>query len=491
MATMIDSLFSKSASEIARLLRSRELSATDVVEAHGARIRQVNPMLNAVVRHRFEQARQEALLADQRFATEDPEQLPPFLGVPCTIKEHYQVKGFPNTAGLLKRRHAYASEDAVLVQRMRDAGFIIMGITNVPEALLWYESYNKVYGRTNNAYLQDHTPGGSSGGEGAIIGAGASPIGLGGDIGGSIRMPAFFNGIVGHKATGGRVPETGCWPGATGQLARYKVCGPLARRVEDLQNVMPILAGPDGKDTSVNGPEWGKSPVYSPQEINVYYFESNGMLAPSSDVRAGVQTAVQALRERGCKVEAWRPPGIERGLEIWAAALTNSGGHKYIESLGDFGPVNLAQQWLRWPLGNSDHIFPCLALATVEQLFLKFPKYGKAMSDQRQVLRDEIESKLGSNGVLIFPPFHRTAPRHGAHAVLHTLGFVYSGVVNPLELPSTSVPTGFSEQGLPVGVQVVGSRYQDHLTLFVARELEQALGGWDPSRLPAFHGYQR
>ncbi|MBK7396981.1 MAG: amidase [Myxococcales bacterium] len=259
-------LLELSAVELAAKIRAREVSPVEVVETHVRRIEEVNGRLNAVVRPLFSAAHAEARAAERRLAAREAD-LPPFLGVPFTSKEHLEVRGLPNTGGLVRRRNVVAPRDATVVARMKEAGFVLLGTTNVPEGLTWYECYNKVYGRTSNAYSARHTPGGSSGGEGAIIGAGGSPIGIGGDMGGSIRLPAFFNGIAGHKPSGGRMPETGAWPGARGLIARYKVLGPMARRVSDLRAVMPILARPDGKDLSVDGPSWTEESL-SPRDVH-------------------------------------------------------------------------------------------------------------------------------------------------------------------------------------------------------------------------------
>lgn len=478
----MDVLLTEGALQLARRIRSKDASPVEVVDAHIARIEAVNPHINAVVRPLFEQARADAQRKADALAgpTKGRDGLPPFWGVPFTIKEHMQVEGLPNTAGLYRRRDAVASEDAVLVQRMKDAGFVALGTTNVPEAMMWYETYNKVYGRTTNAYSVHRTPGGSSGGEGSIIGAAGSPIGLGGDVGGSIRNPAFFNGVVGHKASGGRVPETGAWPGVSGQLSRYKVLGPLARRVEDIMAVMPLLAGPDGRDRSVDGPQWGEAPEVSPRDVTVYWFDDNGVIAPSADMRAHVRHAVDALAAQGMQTVQWRPRLAPRTIQVWGAALEQAGSHAFNDTLGDFQPLELAKNWARWPLRRSEHIFPSLALATIERVLQRVPEQARQVADLRVELRAEIEARLGHRGVLIYPTFHRSAPRHGLHAVRHFPGFSYCAMINPLELPATAVPTGFGSDGLPLGVQVIGMRHHDHLTLEVARRIEMALGGWRP-----------
>ena len=244
----MNELLSLSAVELARRIREKRILSREVVETHIAHIQRVNPDLNAVVRERFDDARREAEAADRRIQAANGDELPPFLGVPCTIKECFALTGMPNSSGLVARKGEIARQDATAVARLRAAGAIPLGVTNVPELCMWMETDNRVYGRTNNPYNVKHIVGGSSGGEGAIIASGASPFGLGSDIGGSIRMPAFFNGVFGHKPSAGLVPGTGQYPIATNQALRYLTTGPLARRAEDLMPLLRVLAGPDGQD---------------------------------------------------------------------------------------------------------------------------------------------------------------------------------------------------------------------------------------------------
>lgn len=467
---------------LAELLRTRAASSREIVEAHITRIERVNPALTAVVRTCFDRARREASHADERRAAEPAESLPPFLGVPFTAKEHLQVEGLPNTGGLVRRRERIASQDAEAVARMRRAGFVLLGTTNVPEGLVWYETYNKVYGRTRNPYDLARIPGGSSGGEAAIIAAQGSPIGLGGDMGGSIRLPAFFCGIAGHKPSGGRIPETGAWPGARGKIGRYKVLGPLARTIRDLRAVLPILEGPDGADATVDGPPLD-DPRVEPKDVTVYWYDDNGIMTPSDEIRSAIRRSATALGDLGCRVVEWRPPTIPRGVEMWFAALSTAGGPTFNEVVSDGEPFELLRQWSRWPLRKSEHIFPVLALASLERAIRPFSGQRDKSALLLPKLQDEIETRLGERGVLLCPVFHRTAPRHGLEAMVHFLGFSYSGTLNPLELPSTAVPTGLSPQGLPTGVQIAGKRHADGLTLRVASWLEQALGGYRPPNI--------
>ncbi len=463
-----------------------ELTSREVVDAHIARIEQVNPQINAVVRTRYDLARQEADIVDEQLAGGAAE-LPVFAGVPCTVKEHFELAGFPQTAGLLHRKDKIASQDATAIRRMREAGFIILGTTNVPEALTWYESYNKIYGRTRNPWDLDRTPGGSSGGEAAILAAGGSPIGLGGDTGGSIRLPCLFTGTVGHKSSSHLVPHTGTWPDTTqGLISKYKCLGPMGRTVADVRALLQILSGPDGQD-----PNTVSCPDLDPEHLDlsqtrIYWFEDNGIAHPDEDTIESTQRAVDALEERGFTVSKWRPDQIEKSLAVWAFGLGHGSGKSFTDSLGDpDGAFRLGAQLLKWPLRRSDHIGPVLGLAVIEKLVHLFGGHGQDMLELRLSLQRSVEEKLGDNAVLICPSFHRTAPKHRWQCVTNTLGFSYCGLFNALELPATAVPTGRGRHsGLPTGVQVIGRRRNDALTLAVAEQIEQALGGWTPATPP-------
>jgi fatty acid amide hydrolase 2 len=197
---MRDSTFLQiSARKLAALIRSGDASSADVVNAHIARIEEVDGVVNALAADRFDAARREAAAADERLARGDA--CGPLHGVPFTVKEMIAVAGMPFTFGCRNRRNAVSPADAAVVARLRSAGAIVLGVTNVPEWGMWYETYNHVYGRTNNPHAPAHTAGGSSGGEAAVVGAGGSPFGVGADVGGSIRIPAAFCGVYGHKPT--------------------------------------------------------------------------------------------------------------------------------------------------------------------------------------------------------------------------------------------------------------------------------------------------
>ncbi|HZS36055.1 MAG TPA: amidase, partial [Polyangia bacterium] len=297
----LNPLLTKSATELAASIRRRELSSRAVVEAHIARIVEVNPRLNAMVADRFTAARADADAADE--AVRAGGDLPQFHGVPCSIKESIALAGMPLTSGLVARKAVTADGDATTVARLKRAGAIPLGVTNVSELCMWMETNNRVYGRTNNPYDPKRIVGGSSGGEGAIVGAGGTPFGLGADIGGSIRMPAFFNGVFGHKATGGLVPGTGQYPIAENQALRYLTTGPLCRRAEDLMPLLRVLAGPDGFDAGCEARTLGDPGAVRLDELHVLDVEDNGKTPVADDLRAARRRAVEALRARGARVE--------------------------------------------------------------------------------------------------------------------------------------------------------------------------------------------
>jgi aspartyl-tRNA(Asn)/glutamyl-tRNA(Gln) amidotransferase subunit A len=239
---MPEDIFYADATELAQRIRDRVLSPVEVVQAHLDRIEAVNPKLNALIAYPervLEQAR-EAEAAIGR-----GENRGPLHGVPFTVKDCVDTQGVRTTRGSKLFEDRVPTADATVVKRLKDAGGIFIAKTNMPEFALWWETDNLVYGRTENPWKAGRTPGGSSGGEASAIASGMSPIGIGSDVGGSIREPANYCGIVGLKATHGRIPLTGHWPEA---LLRFMHVGPLARSVRDAALGLSLMAGPDGLD---------------------------------------------------------------------------------------------------------------------------------------------------------------------------------------------------------------------------------------------------
>src|ERR1700735_3279474 len=300
---------------MAEQVRAREISPVELVEAHLARIERLNPKLNAFANVDAERARARARAAEAAAAAPGGKNaLGSLHGVPVTVKSSIDVAGLACECGSVLRKGYTPETDAPLVARLRGAGAIILGNTNVPEFLMAYESDNSMYGRVNNPWDLARTAGGSSGGESAAIAAGCSAGGVGSDGGGSIRIPAHFTGICGLKPTPGRIPSTGHFPASAGPFAQLGVVGPMARTVADVAQLFEVMAGLDLQDPAsapVPLRKWTDGEI---RKLRIAYFEDDGVTPVTTETAAAVRTAVDALRDQGFQVEAWRPHNLKR---VW------------------------------------------------------------------------------------------------------------------------------------------------------------------------------
>ena len=417
------SLLVLSGVQIARMIRTREVTSRQVVDAHIAQIERVNPSLNAMVRTRFDEARAEAGLADQRVAA--GEELPPFLGVPCSIKECFALTGMPNTAGLVARAGVVCDRDAITVSRLRAAGAIPLGVTNVSELCMWMECNNRVYGRTNNAYDARRTSGGSSGGEGAIISAGGTPFGIGSDIGGSIRVPAFFNGVFGHKPTGGLIDNSGQIPVPPPGVRTYLTTGPLARRAEDLAPLLRVLAGPEVRALREEPSEVDLS------GLTVVTIADNGSIDVAPELREAQARAAEALAARGARIHTAHVSGLRHSLEIWSSMLDAANCPSFSSLLGQGTPIRAGRELVRWATGRSPHTFPAIGLALFEKLPKMMPERGRRFVQEGRALREAMEELIGPRGVLLYPPY----PTPGAAARSCAAPAVQLGLHGDLQRP--------------------------------------------------------
>jgi fatty acid amide hydrolase 2 len=475
-----------SGTALARLVRAREVSSREVVLYHVARIRETTPRLNAVVAERFGEALAEADAADRALSLRPNDERPPFFGVPFTVKECFALTGMPNTAGLVARRGLRATSDATVVRRVRAAGAIPLGVTNTSELCMWMESNNYVYGCSRNPYDPTRTVGGSSGGEAAIVGAGASPFGIGSDIGGSIRGPAFYCGVFGHKPTGGLVPGSGQYPVPSVRARRYLTTGPITRRAEDLAPLLRLMAGPDGEDPGCLPLTLGDPAGASIRGMRVLRVEDEGAPRASAELRRAQEAALRALEARGATIVDARFPALRHRFEIWSAMLGEAQELSFGAMLGRGAPIAAGRELAKWALGRSEHTLMATLLAAVDQVTHAFPRLVRRYIELGRALREDLIAALGPSGVMLYPSSDEVAPRHDdpVRGALH-LRFPtgYLGVMNVLELPSTQVPLGLGAEGLPLGVQVIGPTAADHRTIAVALALEEDFGGWVPPRV--------
>ena len=458
-----------SATELAEAIASGRVTSREVVDAHVEQLRKAQPRTNAIVADRYEAARAEADRADERVRAGGA--LPPLHGVPCTVKECFAFEGMPQTSGLVSRKDFRADTNAPAVQRLLDAGAIPVGVTNTSELCMWWgASDNKVYGRSSSAYSRWRTSGGSSGGEGAAVGSGGSPFGLGSDIGGSIRIPAFFNGVFGHKPSPGLVPNEGQFPCATGGAARMLATGPLARRAEDLMPLVRVLSGrddlPDPADVEITG-------------LPVLGVESAGAIPVRADVRHGVRRAAEHLAAAGAVVEEKRFGKLVRSFELLMAGLTTDEA-QFRELLGDGDARRARHLWGEFLRGRSPHTLVSIVTATLETGRSLTERHTQKLLRLGEHLAEEVGEAIG-DGVLLYPTHPTVVPLHH-RSLLRPWGCAYVGAFNVMGFPVTQVPLGLTSRGLPTGLHVAARPGNDHVAIAVALELQRRFGGWVPPR---------
>jgi amidase len=459
----MDEIIYSSATEIARAIRSKEVSSVEVVEAHLARIEEANPKLNAFVQLTADDARGRAHEADAALARS--EVWGPLHGVPVSIKDAFETEDIISASGTRGRAEHVPAHDATGVARLKTAGAVVLGKTNVPEFSLAFESDNLVYGQTKNPYDLTRTPGGSSGGEAAAIASGMSPLGLGSDAGGSIRLPAHFCGIAGIKPTSGRTARTGHFLPPGGLLDSIWQIGPLARRVEDLMLALPLLCGTDWRDPSVAPVPLGDPSAVDIKGLRVAFHTDNGIISPTEDIASVVRDAAHILSKAGAEVVEARPPVLE---------------HAYEMLLGLYGADSGAGLRMMLKLSGTDETSPLMmrlldilgssSLTTAELTGLIFQLDG---------WRGEMLSFMCDYDLVLCPPCARTAMPHGTtFDDDKQLNFSYTMIYNMTGWPGAVVRAGTSPEGLPIGAQLVAQPWREDVALASAAEIERATGGW-------------
>src|SRR5258708_5770676 len=363
-----------------------------------------------------------------------------------------------------------AHQDAPLVSRLKTAGAILLGNTNTPEFLMAYETDNKLAGKTSNPWNLTHSAGGSSGGEAAAIAAGCSAGGVGSDGGGSVRVPAHFCGIFGLKPTPRRVPATGHFPPGTGAFSWIGVVGPMARTIADVRSLFEVMAGPDAGD-ALSAPVALRA--YREGELRgmrIGILESDALGVATVETRAAVERSAKSLGDHRFAVDPFRLDGLDRALALWWVF---------------FGPV-ISDLIRHSVAGHEDQISPMLReylSSATSGNSIALDKFMKACAD-RDLLRAEILRQMQDTPVLLSPVSTSPAFRHGQGKHLPVTGYRgtmrFSQWLNLTGFPGASVPVGISNEGLPIGVQVIGRPFEDELVLAVAEAIEQARGPWQP-----------
>jgi amidase len=459
-----DEFVTWSAAHVAKMIRDKQISAVDAVSMCYARIDEVNPKLNAVVALCRERALAEAQEADALLAAGKSKG--PLHGVPFTVKDSFDTAGVVSTGGTLGRKNFVPGKDATVVARARAAGAILLGKTNTPEFTLGggaRGTYNLIHGQAFNPYNTAYSPAGSSGGAGAIVAAGGAFFDIGSDYGGSIRGPAYVNGIAGIKPTLGRVPRTGHIVGYGGAFDSFQETGPMARRVEDLVLLMPILSGPDNWDAAMAPVPLADPEKVELRKLRVAYYTSNGDTDPTPEIQQLVKQCVGYFKDIGCKVSEDKPPKMKELADV-RQKFNGADGREHIRRLLRLHGTLQASPGLRLDgdvLPSADFTRLCEEMDAIKSEQLAWlEKY------------DLIVCPANAKAPQKVPPEFIRPPGAG--------GGSYTSQYNTTGWPAGVVRAGTSteEAGLPLGIQVVGQPWRDDVVLAAMMHIEKQTGGW-------------
>ena len=475
----------RSASELVGMLRRREISSRELLEIHLARVAKHGKALNAVVCLDEERARADAAAADAELARGRARG--PLHGLPITIKDTFETAGLRTTAGAPELANHVPQRDAEAVARLRRAGAVIFGKTNVPYMAGDWQSYNQVYGTTNNPWNAARVPGGSSGGAAAAVATGETPLELGSDIGGSIRVPSHWSGVCGHKPTWGIVPQRGHIPPPPGMFAPpdLNVCGPIARTVDDLSLALDVLAGPSELDAAGWRLELPPARRSRLADYRVTACFQDATYPVDASVRALLESAVERLRRAGVTVRVLDKPPLDLGaarraydvllLPLMAGSFPDSALATFKQLADSAAPDD-----------------PSPVVATARAFTASHTTWIRA-NEERERLRAALHELFRETDVLLLPVNQLPAipHMHEPDMPLRTLtvngkSIPYTDLLNWIapatmcKLPATVVPVGRTPDGLPIGIQIVGSHLEDQTTLDFGRRLAELTGGFTP-----------
>jgi amidase len=476
----------KTATEASAALAARKVSAVELAENAIERIERHDARINAVCVRDFERALDAARAADAALARGERR---PLLGLPLTVKESYNVAGLPTTWGIPAQKDFRPPEDALAISRVKDAGGVILGKTNVPLELSDWQSYNDIYGATNNPYDLGRTPGGSSGGSAAALAAGYGQLSLGSDIGGSLRVPAFHCGIYAHKPTFALVPSRGHTPPPFPPLPLDRdmaVIGPMARSALDLSLLLDVIAGPDPLEAGTAYRLVLPPPRHSElKNFRVLLIDTDPVLPTNAVVRAAIDKLAANLGKADVKVE--------RGSPLWPDFATSS--RLYMRMLLSFIAVGFLPEVYAGALAAAANLPAHDMSLQAERL------RGIALSHRDWVMADGARARLRAQWRALFErfdavicpvmptpayPHDHSADQETRRIDIDGKDYVYPdqlawpGIATLPGLPATAIPIGYSPEGLPVGVQIVGPWLEDRTPLKLAELIEREFGGFVP-----------
>ncbi|MFH8618016.1 amidase [Streptomyces sp. NPDC017979] len=473
-----------SAEAISASLRAGEVTSVELTDEAIARIERDDETINAICVPDFDRARAAARDADRALARGEER---PLLGIPVTVKESFNIAGLPTTWGMPAHRDHVPDEDAVQVSRLKAAGAVVLGKTNVPVGLQDWQSFNGIYGTTNNPWDRSRTPGGSSGGSAAALAAGFGALSIGSDLAGSLRAPAHFCGVYGHKPTLGLAASRGMvLPGAPALPTELDlaVVGPMARTARDLTLLLDVMAGPDpltfGVAHQVTLPPARHDRL---RDFRVLVLDEHPLIATGAAVRAGVARVVEALVKGGARVERASPllPDLTEAALLYMQLLcSGSVAHFPVEAIEQVR-ARVAR------LGAEDR---SLAAARLRGMVLSHREWIE-VNGRREVHRHGWRQFFAEFDAVVCPVSPTPAFPHDRDPDLLERRIdidgvewqffdqlVWAGLATMPGLPATAVPAGLSPVGLPVGVQLIGPMHEDRTPLLLAELLEREIGGF-------------
>ncbi len=458
------------ASELANLIVNGEASSVEIVQTYIDHIKKVDQILNAVVEERFTTALLEAEQMDNQLHSQFKKG--PLYGVPVSIKESFHVKDMKTTGGLLSRRNFIATEDANVVSTLRNAGAIIICKTNTPTLCYCQETDNKLYGRTNNSWDISRTAGGSSGGEGALLSVGGAAVGIGSDIGGSIRFPSHFNGVVGFKAGKYQISSNGHFPADHIPIqTRMSSMGPMGKSVRDIELLYRLMAKITPTPKSLTN-------------IQIDFL-SKDVDYPLSKQTSDFLDQIESFLSRKFQTNQSIPPFFEDSAQLWQEIMSIDGGKLMGELAFDKNHPNLITTYVKEKLTNKTDIHPYLSWALIGSKLFK-PSQNRIKEIEEFIKHgDEKIANYLQHRLLVFPVYHTAAPKHGKvyreiFSIRKTFRkyMPYVAYANVWGLPSLIVPVGQDENNLPISIQIMSVNGNEDLIFQLGKILEAEFRGY-------------
>src|ERR1700761_4418093 len=452
--------------ELLSMLRREQISPSELAEEYIGQIARWNPQLNALVDFEPDRVRAQA-----RFLEDSHDARGPLFGLPMTIKSSIATAGYRCETGSLLNRGHTPKENAPVVDRLKNAGAIILGTTNCPEFLMAYESDNRLYGRTSNPWDLERTAGGSSGGESAAVAAGLSGAGLGSDSGGSVRTPAHFTGICSIKPTPGRIPARGHLPACDGPFSTLGAIGPMARTIRDVTLLFLTLSGQDALDPVSAPVAFKNESLNALKGSSIGFFEDDGTV--TTETRQAVQDAARTLEEQGFQVRPFRPKALEEARQLWWKFFVRIGA-MLLEPLVQSRESELSPTFVDFL--SIAHRDPPLSAQDILSAWMDLDH-----------VRRRLLAEMEKFPILLCPVCAIPAFRFGERSwvvdgrpIEYLDAMRYTQWFNLLGAPAAVVPVGRSAEGLPIGVQIAGRPFEDERVLGIAAAIEANFGYQPP-----------